>query len=376
MPRRPASISRSVARPSGMARTVHLGGATAAFVAGLALAAPTLAEDAPAPAAVEAPIASQPAEPAATPSLPQRGLTDPAGRPIPQPPAAVAEPVPEAMEGVGVVEKLGDSIPTDLVFTDADGNTVALADFLDDGKPLLLNPIYYKCPMLCGLISQGLVSGVRHLQFTPGDEFTILTFSFNPEETPDLAEAHAEATFASLARPEARGGWHHLVGDAENTGRLLEAIGFTVKLQPDGEYAHPAAVAMVSPSGTITRYIVPTEPNSGFNTNTLRRAIVEAGEGTVGSPLDVIIQTCLQFNHATGRYELAMGTMRAGAVSTILVLAGSIGGMLWFERRRRGQQPPSDPPTQAPAGPPPPLPAPRATHPQRETTLSPRSRHP
>ncbi|MEM6334331.1 MAG: SCO family protein, partial [Planctomycetota bacterium] len=343
MPRRPAAISRPVARPTGIAQKVHLGAAIATLVTALALASPAAAQDAPAPASNTTPGATQP-----NPGLPQRGLTDPAGRPIPQPPQVLAEPVPEAMEGVGVVEKLGGTVPTDIAFTDAAGNAVQLADFLDDGKPVLLNPIYYKCPMLCGLISQGLVSGVRHLQYTPGDEFTILTFSFNPDETPDLAEAHAEATFASLARPEARGGWHHLVGDAEDVHRLLDAIGFTVKLQPDGEYAHPAAVVMISPSGTITRYVVPTEPNSGFNTNTLRRAIIEAGEGTVGSPLDVLIQTCLQFNHATGRYELAMGTMRAGAVTTILVLAGSNGGMLWFELRRRGHTPPNDPPPPPP----------------------------
>ncbi|MEM1207889.1 MAG: SCO family protein [Planctomycetota bacterium] len=278
-------------------------------------------------------------------TTPTPGLTDAAGRPIPQPPPAVAEPLPEAMQGVGLDEKLGDKLPLDLAFTDKHGNAVTLGDYFNDGKPVLLNPIYYKCPMLCGLISQGLTDGLRQVKFNPGDDFTVLSISFNPDETPELARANADATFARLARPQAQAGWHHLVGDAENIDRLLAATGFNIKLQPDGEYAHPAAVVLISPDGTITRYLA----NTSFDPNTLRRAIVEAGEGTVGSFLDVLVLTCLQFNHATGNYELAMGAMRIGAVLTVAALGVGIGGMLWLDRRRRPPHRPTPPTTPATA---------------------------
>ncbi|MEM9252296.1 MAG: SCO family protein [Planctomycetota bacterium] len=277
----------------------------------------------------------------AEPTTPTRGLTDAAGRPIPQPPPAVAEPLPEALQDVGLDEKLGDKVPADLAFTDKHGNAVTLGDFLNQGKPILLNPVYFKCPMLCGLISQGLTDGLRQVKFTPGEEFIVLTPSFNPAETPDLARANADATFSRLARPDAHDGWHHLVADQENIDRLLAATGFNIKLQPDGEYAHPAAIVLLAPDGTITRYLA----NTSFDPNTLRRGIVEAGEGQVGSFLDVIVLTCLQFNHATGNYELAMGVMRAGAAATVLTLVVGIGGMLWLDRRRRAPRSTPQPPT-------------------------------
>jgi protein SCO1/2 len=261
---------------------------------------------------------------------------DPAGRPIPEPPPAVAEPVPGALDGVGLDERLGDPLPLDLTFTDADGASVRLGDFFNDGKPVLINPIYYKCPMLCGLISQGLTDAVRQVQYTPGRDFTIVTVSFAPDETPALARANADATFARLARPEAHAGWHHLVGGSAEIDALLEATGFGVRFQPQtGEWAHPAAIMFAAPDGTITRYLTPTEANTRFNPNTFRRAIEEASEGTVGSFITGIVLSCLQYNHATGEYELAMGVMRAGAGVTVLAIAGGIGGMLYYERRRR-----------------------------------------
>jgi len=267
---------------------------------------------------------------------------DAAGRPIPAPPPAVAEPTPDALQNVGLDEKLGDAVPADLTFVDTDGNQVRLGDYLNQGKPVLLNPIYYKCPMLCGLVSQGLTDAVRQLKYTPGEDFTILTISFNPDETPKLARANADATFARLGKPQAQAGWHHFVGDPTDIDTLLETTGFNVKFQPEtGEWAHPAAIVLLSPDGTITRYLA----NTSFDPNTLRRAIEEAGQGTVGSPLDRIVLTCLQFNHATGQYELAMGVMRIGAGATVLLLGGGIGGMLLIERRRRLRKTSHDRPT-------------------------------
>src|SRR5690606_34556760 len=103
--------------------------------------------------------------------------------------------------------------PGDIVLRDASGRQVTLADCLGS-KPIILTPVYYRCPMLCGLELNGLVRCLRAMDMTPGKEFDILTFSIDPKETPDLAARKQANYLADYGRSTGTSGWRFTTGDA------------------------------------------------------------------------------------------------------------------------------------------------------------------
>src|SRR5258705_4917794 len=137
------------------------------------------------------------------------------------------DPVPKALARVGVEEKLDAALPLQLVFTDDRGRDVTLGSYFRAGHPVVLTLNYYRCPMLCTLELNGLVSGLKGLAWTPGDEFTVVTLSFDPRETPALARAKKQAYLQDLERPSAEGGWHFLTGSEASIEALTKAVGFS-----------------------------------------------------------------------------------------------------------------------------------------------------
>jgi protein SCO1/2 len=138
--------------------------------------------------------------------------------------AARAEDRPAQLRDVAFDQRLGDAVPLDVPFRDEDGKTVTLRDYA--GKPMLLVPAYYTCPMLCTLVLNGVVSMLRALPFDAGDEFTVVTFSFDPNDGPEAAAAKKATYVGEYRRRGAEGGWHFLTGDAASIEALTKAIGF------------------------------------------------------------------------------------------------------------------------------------------------------
>ncbi len=163
---------------------------------------------------------------------------------------------PAAVKGVGVDEKLGETIPMDLRFANSEGDSVSIGELMKDGKPVLLNPLYYDCPVLCGLVLDAVFNVVDELAWSPGKDYTIISFSIDPEETPEQAAASKETYLADLDRPGAEDGWHFLTGNEEAIQALTDAVGFRYKYDERlGEYIHLASIMMISPEGLITRYL-------------------------------------------------------------------------------------------------------------------------
>ena len=96
------------------------------------------------------------------------------------PPANVRPP---GLKNVGIEQHLDEQIPPDLTFRDETGKPVRLGDYFGK-RPVILNLVYYQCPMLCGEVLSGLESALRVLKFDVGKEFDVLTVSFDPRETP------------------------------------------------------------------------------------------------------------------------------------------------------------------------------------------------
>ncbi len=256
---------------------------------------------------------------------------DAASRPGPPPPRS--EPMPEEVRGVGVDEKRGDTLPLDLAFTDEQGRSVELGDFFSGDKPVILNLAYYRCPMLCGLVMDGMVQAAGRLAWTPGREYEIVTVSIDPGETPALASSKKKTAMMYVDRRGAEAGWHFLTGDQVAIDRLTDALGWRYNYIPEtNEYAHPAVIMVITPEGTVSRYLYGVQ----FPPNTMRLSLVEAADGKVGSATDRFLLFCFHFDDETGQYTAnVMNIMRLAGALTVVLIAVGIGGMLLREHLKR-----------------------------------------
>ncbi|WP_433926084.1 SCO family protein [Sorangium cellulosum] len=255
--------------------------------------------------------------------------------------AAAADPpaLPPAAREADIEERLGSPIDTALSFTDMEGRAAPLAAHLDGRRPVLLVLAYYRCPTLCGLVLRGLVSGMGKLDYRLGEHYRALTVSFDPRDTPASAARKRTATLAALgmAAAPAPDLWPFLTGDVREIRALAGDLGFRFAhdAQTD-QYAHPAAVFVLTPEGRISRYLYGIE----FPALDLRLALLEASRGQVGTTLDRVLMTCYRYDPASRRYgPQVAGFLRLGAagiLAWVLTLVAFFGWRGWQRRRREG----------------------------------------
>jgi protein SCO1/2 len=260
-----------------------------------------------------------------TPDQVANGLTS---EQIDSPAQTLAKPA--VFDGVGVTEKLGDSIPLSLNFRNEQGEEVALADYFQSGRPVILNFVYYNCPMLCSVLLESFTKSMKEMEWTAGSQFDVLTISFSATETPELASSQKIRYLETLGRPEAAEGWHFMTGSQENIFQLADAVGFGFKwVEETQDYAHPAALIFLSGEGKVTRYI----HGMNYPPKDLRKALVEASQGKVGSAVDKIFLYCYRYDPTSNSYVLhAMSLMKIGGGLTLLVV---LIGLFIFWRRER-----------------------------------------
>ena len=239
---------------------------------------------------------------------------------------------------IDVDEHLGDTLPTGLTFFNEAGEEVALGSFLEPGKPLVLVLGYYECPMLCNLVFNGLIGGIRHLDWLPGEEYRILTVSIDPAETPELATAKKANYLKELGLDIDPSGWTFVVGRQDQIDKLADAVGFKYFYDEDrDEYAHPAVIFMITDEGVISRYLYGIE----FERSDMRLALLEASKGELGDTIDRIILYCFHYDpDSEGYVVVAANVMKVGGALTLLVLGLFVSLLWWGEKRRRGRVPP------------------------------------
>ncbi|MGE5127600.1 MAG: SCO family protein [Betaproteobacteria bacterium] len=248
--------------------------------------------------------------------------------PVPPPPRAAT---PGILQQVGFDQKLGGKIPLDLAFKDETGKDVKLSDYFGS-KPVVLSLVYFRCPMLCTISLNGLAAALEVLSFVPGQEFNVLTVSFDPHEGPVLAAAKKKAYMARYKRSQAEKGWHFLTGSQESVDALTKAVGFRyVWDEATKQFAHPAGVVVATPEGRISRYLFGVE----YSPKDLRLALVDSAGGRIGNPIDTVLLYCYSYDPKTGSYSASiLGLLRIAALATVLALAGFI----VIASRRRGKR--------------------------------------
>jgi len=229
---------------------------------------------------------------------------------------------PPYLQNVGIEQHLDGQVPPDLTFVDDSGRTVKLGDYFGK-KPLILNLVYYNCTMLCGEVLSGLTGSMKMVKFDIGNEFDVLTVSFNPNETPAVAAAKKQDYLKRYGRASAASGWHFLTGPAESINALTKAVGFQYQYDPKiNQYAHATALMVLTPQGRISRYFYGVD----YPPKDLRMGLVEASQGRIGNAVDQVLLYCYHYDPATGKYgAIVSNILRLGAGLTILML-----GLLLF----------------------------------------------
>lgn len=230
-------------------------------------------------------------------------------------------------------QKLGARVPMDLELVDETGGAVTLAE-VGEGRPILLVPAYYECPMLCSMVLDGVMSSLDVLRLDAGRDFEVAVVSFDPGETPEIARAakarHLSRYGETFDHPNAEEGIHFLTGDEAAVSAVMDSIGFRYAYVPErDEWAHGAGIVTLTPDGTVARYHYGVE----YPPRDVRLGLVEAGRGTVGSAVDEVLLYCLRYDPSSGRYSLAiLNLVRAGGILTVAGI-----GLFMFVSWRRGK---------------------------------------
>jgi protein SCO1 len=254
---------------------------------------------------------------------------------------AVAAPQARALEKlpdtVGVTEKLGESVPKNLVFTDENGRRVTIGDYLNDGKPVIVALVYYKCALLCNLTLNGITGALRQQTWKLGQEYRVITVSFDPAEKPELARDKQRNYLGALGlTPEEHGrDWPFLTGDQANITALADALGFKFRWDDVNKaWDHTAAIMALSPDGKITRYLYGVQ----YPSRDVRMSLFEAAGGKVGTTFERALLRCYAYDTSTKSYRVfAVTFVRVGALSVLGMLVILL-TLLWRRDLRRTRE--------------------------------------
>lgn len=226
--------------------------------------------------------------------------------------------LPRELEGVGIDERPGALLPRELEFHDQDGKSVRLGDYLEKDRPLLVVLAYYRCPMLCSLVLNGLGDGLRGVAWGVGERFRVVTISIDPSDTAGMAQKKRESQLGAYGRKVAPRGWDFLIGREPDVKRLADAIGFHYRYDRlQKQYAHAAGAFVFTPDGRLSRTLY----GISFPERSLRLALAEAAGGKLGSAWDKVLLFCYHYDPAARGYVVgARRVMKLGAVLTILGL--------------------------------------------------------
>jgi protein SCO1/2 len=241
---------------------------------------------------------------------------------------AAAQPLntwkPAALKTVGIDQKMGAQVPLDIPFTDDDGRSVALRQYL--GKPVILALVYYQCPSLCNMVLNGVARSVKGLKMTAGKDFDVVAVSFDARETPEMAAAKKQSYLREYNREGSDHGWHFLTGPEASSRSLAESVGFRYSFDPvSNQFAHGSAIMILTPEGRVARYFYGID----YPARDVRFGLEEASERRISSPVDQILLYCYHYDPSNGKYGLViMRVLRLAGLVTLGCLLTFVIAML------------------------------------------------
>lgn len=224
--------------------------------------------------------------------------------------------------------KLGNSVNLALEFKDSSGKLIKLSDFAEEKKPIIFIPGYYTCPRLCGLLFDGVSDLLLKLSLKPGQDFRLVSVSFNQNEKQESASKFQEKYNSKIG--SVNSDWHFIYPQSTESLQLFQQLGFPYLNDGSGDFAHSAALFILTPSGEISQYFTGVD----FDPFSVKLALIEASKGSIGTLIDHALLFCFRFDTTKGKYTWVVGSsLKIGGLLTILLL-GSFLGRLWLKERR------------------------------------------
>jgi len=236
-------------------------------------------------------------------------------------PGLPSSQTPLALQKVAFEQRLNEPLPLDLPFKDENGKAVKLGDYFGR-KPVVLAFVYYECPMLCTQVLNGLESALRVINESIGQEFDVVTVSFDPRETPVLAAGKKKAYLERYKRPSAEQGWHFLTGEQASIDALTKASGFSFYWdEQTHQFAHASGIVVATPAGKLSRYFFGID----YSPRDVKFALIESSNEKIGTLAERLLLYCYHYDPAAGNYGLmAMRAVRLGGAVTLVALFGFV----------------------------------------------------
>jgi protein SCO1/2 len=237
-----------------------------------------------------------------------------------KPQSKPAQEVAQGLENVGITEQLGKKVDFNLKLKDSNGQEVTLGSFFDGKHPVILSPVYFSCPGLCNFHLNGLTDALKVMpkEWTVGGKFKVLSVSFDSKETPEIAATKKQTYMKLYERPEAAASWHFLTADEATVQAITKSLGFKFHWDETAkEWAHASAAVVITPDGTVSRYL----PGIMFNQQDIKLALNEATEGKIGGFVDSLVLYCFKYDPHQSKYTLAaFNLMKVGGAFAVLIM--------------------------------------------------------
>ena len=241
--------------------------------------------------------------------------------------------LPDALQEIGIKQRLGEQLPLDTEFKNEEGQTIRLGSLFESGRPVVLALVYYECPMLCNEVLNGLTGSLKGISLDAGKDFDVIALSFDARENekPELAKNKKAAYLERYGRTGAEKGWHFLTGTQSSIEAVTKAAGFSFRWdEKSNQFAHAGGVMVVTPEGKMSRYFYGID----YAPRDLKLGLIESAENKIGSVADQMLLYCFHYDPQSGKYGLAiLRVIRLGAVLTLLGM-GAMGFVFW----RRGKR--------------------------------------
>lgn len=239
---------------------------------------------------------------------------------------------PEELRDIDPIEHLGDTLDLSLQITLADSTAIPLSTIFDRGLPVIVNPVYFECPMLCSLVMNGMLNALKELDWNIGEDFLVLSLSIDHTEGPSLANANKINYTKQYSRDNADNGWYFATADSITIKKITEAVGFKFKwVEASQEFAHSAAIIFASPKGVITRYLYGIK----FESFSVMNALYEAADGKIGTTTDRVLMYCFSYDPNSNSYvPVALNIMKVGGL-IIMISLGTLLSVLWLRNKNR-----------------------------------------
>ncbi len=227
----------------------------------------------------------------------------------------------------GLEEKIGNSIPLHLSFKDEAGKQVTLGQLVQG--PTIIAPVYYRCPNVCNFLQADLARVLPEINKKPGEEYRVISFSFDETETPELAASARDMYFRAMGVAYPEDGWRFLTGDKATIKQLTDAAGFGFRKMENGHFLHPVVVFVINSKGTIVRYLHGTH----FLAKDIALALVEAAEGRLGKTIQKVVRFCFSYEAENKTY--VFNVLRVTATVVLLTAASFLAFLIFGGKKRK-----------------------------------------